>query len=291
MHYSSLMLETLLFAYALLILLLSAFTDIKKREVLDSASLTLLLISIITVILYSLIQNNYNVLLTALKFFILLLMFSLLLYYARQWGGGDTKLLIALSIPLTFPIIKFDIFLTSPIDFLVNLAIVGSLYGTFFALIKIMRRPKEFINNLKAISKEHKYYLFLAVFFSLMIFIMANLQDINLIKSLLYSLSVFLLLIPILHTIFKSIESFSMIKTIPINRLTPGDWIIDKKIKSRFKISSLGIDQEQISLLKKAKIKLIQIKEGIPFVPTFLLAYVITNFYGNLIFNIIRVFI
>ncbi len=78
-----------------------------------------------------------------------------------------------------------------------------------------------------------------------------------------------------------------MVKTIPISQLTEGDWIYKdifigsgKKKKYITGPKDLGISKEQISLLKKyssqGKIKNIIIKEGIPFVPAFLFAYIAT---------------
>ncbi len=81
-----------------------------------------------------------------------------------------------------------------------------------------------------------------------------------------------------------------MIRVLPTSKLTPGDWIVDKKIREKFNISSLGIEQEQILKLKKSKIRFIKVKEGIPFVPTFLIAYIITMFYGNMILSIMSLF-
>jgi len=284
------MLEILLSIYAILALLLATITDLKKREILDSISFTLLAISSITVIIYSIILKDFNILLTTLKVFFPLLFLSLLLYFTRQWGGGDTKLLIALSIPLAFPLIKFDLTLSSPIDFVTNLAIVGALYGTFFAIIKTIRYPKEFIKNAKELTKEKKPTILISILISLLLFILGYLLKSQLTTALLYASAIFILITPMLFIIFKSVEKFSMIKTIPVNKLTPGDWIIDKNIKSKFKISELGIEPEQILKLKKSKTKSILIKEGLPFAPTFLLAYLITILNGNLVLNIFKLF-
>jgi hypothetical protein len=83
-----------------------------------------------------------------------------------------------------------------------------------------------------------------------------------------------------------------MIKEVAINRLTEGDWIykdvyIGKKLITGPK--DLGISREQIAQLKKyssqGKIKAVIIKEGIPFIPAFLLAFVATviiNYVGLL---------
>ena len=80
-----------------------------------------------------------------------------------------------------------------------------------------------------------------------------------------------------------------MIKNIPINNLTEGDWIVNdiySKNKIVYSKKSLGVTLDQISIIKKLKIKTITIKEGIPFTPAFLIAFIITLIYGNILFFI-----
>ena len=67
------------------------------------------------------------------------------------------------------------------------------------------------------------------------------------------------------------------------------DIIIDGKRISGPK--DLGIERKQlrklIDLYKKGKIKKVLIKVGIPFVPSFLVAYLLTLFFGNLLMLIV----
>ena len=82
-----------------------------------------------------------------------------------------------------------------------------------------------------------------------------------------------------------------MLKYVLPKQLTEGDWIV-KEIKIGGKYitgpKDLGIEKKQInkliSLYKKKKVNKILIKEGIPFVPSFFIAYVVTLIFGNLVF-------
>ena len=47
----------------------------------------------------------------------------------------------------------------------------------------------------------------------------------------------------------------------------------------------LGISKAQIAELKKLKIKSVVVKEGIPFVPSFLLSFLVTMYIGNIILH------
>ena len=82
-----------------------------------------------------------------------------------------------------------------------------------------------------------------------------------------------------------------MLKYVLPKQLTEGDWIAkDVKVDGKYITGpkDLGIEKKQIrrlvSFYKKNKVKKILIKEGIPFVPNFFIAYVVTLIFGNFIF-------
>ena len=82
-----------------------------------------------------------------------------------------------------------------------------------------------------------------------------------------------------------------MLKYVNPKELTEGDWIAEDIIVSKKRIcgpKDLGIEMRQIkkliSLKKKGKIKKVLIKVGIPFVPSFLIAFVVTYIWGNFLF-------
>ena len=81
-----------------------------------------------------------------------------------------------------------------------------------------------------------------------------------------------------------------MLKYVKPQQLTEGDWIAkDVNINGKYLTGprDLGIEKRKIrkliELYKRGKVKKILIKEGIPFVPSFFVAYVITLLYGNLV--------
>ena len=81
-----------------------------------------------------------------------------------------------------------------------------------------------------------------------------------------------------------------MLKYVKPQQLTEGDWIAkDININGKYLTGpkDLGIEKRKIrkliELYKRGKVKKILIKEGIPFVPSFFVAYVITLLYGNLV--------
>jgi len=100
---------------------------------------------------------------------------------------------------------------------------------------------------------------------------------------------VFSALLIFYSTIFvKSVEKTCMLKFVEPEKLTEGDWIAKNVIVNKKRIAGpkdLGIEKKQIKQLielkRKGLIKKILIKEGIPFVPSFLIAFIITFWFGN----------
>jgi hypothetical protein len=76
----------------------------------------------------------------------------------------------------------------------------------------------------------------------------------------------------------KALEEGCMKNKIAVSKLVEGDWVLEKiKIGKKVLVTAKsGITKEQIAQLKKAKVKKVLVKEGIPFVPSFLLAYILT---------------
>jgi hypothetical protein len=79
----------------------------------------------------------------------------------------------------------------------------------------------------------------------------------------------------------KSVEKVCMQKYVKPSELTEGDWIVENIVIKKKVIASpkdLGVSKKQIEqlikLYKEGKVKKVLIKEGIPFVPSFLLGLV-----------------
>jgi len=111
-------------------------------------------------------------------------------------------------------------------------------------------------------------------------------SNVKQIENLIYFAAIFPLIFFYLLISMKTIEHISMRKAIPTNKLVEGDWV-NEEIKINGKIiyspKSLGVNKKQIELIKKHK-KNVQIREGIAFVPAFLIGTIISLIWGNLIF-------
>ena len=75
-----------------------------------------------------------------------------------------------------------------------------------------------------------------------------------------------------------------MTKEIPLSKATEGDWVVDDVFIDSERVcgpKDLGLTLESLETLKKHKIKIIKIKEGVPFIPGFFLGFICVLILGN----------
>ena len=169
--------------------------------------------------------------------------------------------------------------------FLLNLFIIGAFYAVFYAFGLATVHRKELFALFK---KQHPGKFKIAAllfsgFLAASFFIFkAGFQTI----VTAFTLGSFLLFNLIFFV--KSVEKIALERWVPVQHLTEGDWVINTvKVGTKTICSpkDLGLEKEQISLLKKHNIKKVLVKDGIPFVPSFFLALLATLIWGNILFS------
>ena len=182
------------------------------------------------------------------------------------------------------------------ISFFVNILLAGAAYGILFSLFLAVKHRKKFAKEYKKISKNK---LIAKLKRYLIAFLLVTLIAIFFVKDYpmrLFILSLFMIITSTFYFwIFaKVVEKACMHKYVTPAELTEGDWIAkDVKVAGKYITGpkDLGIEKKKISkliqLYKQKKVKKILIKEGIPFVPSFLIAFVLTFYFGNLLFLLI----
>lgn len=275
-------------------LITATITDLKTREVPDWLSYGLIAIGLSLNLLFSIIYKNYWFFINSLAGFALFLIIALIMFYSAQWGGGDSKILMGLG-----ALIGFDVrFIRFPflISLLINILLIGAIYGLIWSFLLAFRNWKSFYKELKKLSHSIKIIKVrtYVVVFSFLILVLIFFTRGTIFNFLFLGLLLMVLLTFYLWIFVKAIEKTCMIKSITPNKLTEGDWIVkDIKYKGKYICGpkDLGIEKKQIrqlvKLYRQNKIKNVLIKEGIPFVPSFLIAYVISLMFGNLLFLLI----
>ena len=210
------------------------------------------------------------------------------MFDAGQWGGGDSKMIMGLGAMIGIDFSK-GMFL---FGFFINALLAGAGYGLLWSIILAVKNRKKFSKEFRkgllkeSAAKTKKFMLGGLVFMTILLFFTEQYP----IKVMASSLAFMSLVTFYLWIFVKAIEKSSMYKLVEPVKLTEGDWIVNDVYVGRQYIcgpKDLGIDKRQIRKLieyyKKGKVRRILIKEGIPFVPSFLVAFIVTFLFGNVL--------
>jgi len=282
----------LIYSICFIALAIASYSDIKTREVPDWLNFSLIASGLGIRLIYSVVMWDMSFILYGLFGLLVFVIIAYLMFYAGQWGGGDSKMLMGLGAIIGFEL-KVDSFL---VGFLINVLLIGAAYGLLWSTYLVIKNRKKFVNKFGEVFKKRFYrrarrimLLAMLLVFVLIVFIKDKIFRLGML-----SLMIILLISFYLWVYMKVFESVVMHKYVEPSDLTEGDWIVKEiKINGEYICGpkDLGIEKEQIRKLikfkKLGKIKKVLIKEGIPFVPSFFLAFVITLLYGNFILRIL----
>lgn len=285
------MIDVIILSICLAALIIGTITDIKTREVPDWLNYGLIFTGFGIRLIYSAAASDWWFILYGLAGFGAFFLVSLAMFYAGQWGGGDAKMFMGLGAMLGLNFNE-NLFLDSfLVGFFINLLFVGALYGLLWSSVLAVAKRKFFIKEFRHMLQARKFILLRRGVLLVILLILVSMfiiDDLFLRISLL-SLSFLMLIGLYLWPFVKSVENACMYKRVFPKQLTEGDWIADDvKIDGKLIAGpkDLGIEKKQIKKLlafyEQGKVNKIKIKEGIPFVPSFLIGFILALAFGNL---------
>ena len=254
-----------------LALIAAAVTDIRRREVPDWISYSLIAVALVVALAESIIFENPAFILKSLAGLATFFVLAALFYYSKLFAGGDAKLLLGIGAALG-----------ADASFLFNTMIVGGAYGLVYSFVLAAI-------NFKDVKKElNKSKVPFMVFMVLAVICLAIALVFN--ASLFYFIAAVSIFSPLIYAFTLAVEKVSLIKLVSPDKLTEGDWLLhDITIKGKtIKADFDGLSKSDIRLIKKAK-KAVKIKYGLPFVPVFLLAFIAELLAGNLMLRILGI--
>jgi Flp pilus assembly protein protease CpaA len=274
------------YVFAFFGLLIASYTDIKTREVPDWLNFSLMGLGFGVSAIYSLMFNSFNYLLSSIIGFAVAFVLGYLMYYTGQWGGGDSKMLMALG-----ALIGIDIHAGFPviITLLINIMIVGAFYGLFWSMalaiinrkkVKVRLKEKMVSKNILIMRRIIIAICIIGIISFFFVPLLFKIPVLILVGSIFFIFYLWLMI--------KIVEEVAMEKYVPLTDLTEGDWVLEEVFVGKEKICSkkdLGLSNEQIAKLIKLKSKhkksKIKIKVGIPFLPSFLIGFIALLIAGN----------
>lgn len=280
--------QVVLIAATLVFLIAASYSDLKRREVPDWLSYGLVFSALGLRFIFS-FENGWGIFLNGLFGFLVCLGIAYLFYLTNQWGGGDSKLLMGMGavigLGLDFGNLSPDKFLStfnfSLLWFFAGLLFFGALAGLLWALfIAVRERGKfavEFKRLLGSIKKWH--FLVLSVSFG---FLVLSYFYWFFWLLVVFSVGGFYLL-----CFVKAVEKSCFVKELSTEELTEGDWLAEDVVVGGKNVvkKGRGLEKKEIRKLRRlqgeGKLKKMWVKVGVPFVPSFLAAYLAVIFGGT----------
>jgi len=255
-----------LFALAFVWTLFATIQDIKQREVSNWLNFSLIAFALAFRAFFAIQNKNADFFLLGVSGFAIFFALGNIFYYSKTFAGGDAKLLMGFGTILPYQ--NYNSLITLSLTFTLILFSIGAIYSLAYSLFILIKNKKEFIKEFKKTYSKNKNLVTL----SLLSFLLSLVVSVNYPLVLLVTLAS---AIPLVYVYAHSLDK-CMIRLVPPKNLREGDWL-EKEIslgKTKIKKSVHGLSKKEIELLKKHN-KPALIKEGIPFVPAFLLALIV----------------
>jgi len=263
--------ELILAGLIIVVLAVASYTDLRTKEVPDWLSYGFIMASLGIRGLYSL-QDSWQIIVSGALGFAAFYLLALLFYYSHQWGGGDSKLLMGMgaAMGISYPFSQLSF---TPLWFLLLLLFSGGVYGMVWLGVLAVQRRHCLIPELRSLLRHHKK-IHLGIGFGSVLFLGAGFF----VNSLLFVIVLFVALYYIL-IFLMAVQSCCFITEKDTKALTEGDWLAEEVIvKGKTVLKKKTLTQHDLEKLTHHRISSVLIKEGIPFVPSFLIAYIILLF-------------
>lgn len=263
-------------------LLVASLNDIKKREIPNWVSFSLIIFALVFRLIYSVLNSYPIFFIYGLFGFAVFFILAYAFYYGRIFAGGDAKLLMGLGVLVTISFSFYSNLLLIGL-FVLLFMFTGGIWGLAYSFVLVLGNKKNFSREFKNQLVKRKKIVWYGFGFFLLAFLAVLLMKVNMIFLL---ASIIFLLLPLLFIYAWSVEESCMIKELDGKKVTVGDWLYEEvKIgKKRIKPNWEGLSEQEVLMLRKSR-KKIKIKQGIPFTPSFLLAYLIFHVLNFRIFS------
>lgn len=276
-------------AIGLVALIIASLFDIKTREVPDWLNYGLVAFALGGSLILSIYHGYTHIIINSLLGLVVGLVIGLAMFYTGQWGGGDSKLIIGISTLVGFSLSELSYTIPTLLIFFINILLVGAIYGIIFSFVKALLNFKGFKEDAERRMRGKDVLVIrivlLVIGLGAFLFLLIT-RSIE--SAILFGFALVLFLLFYLWAFVSVVEKTCMIKQVMVKDLTEGDWVVNpvvkkkgKKMRIILKPTRTGITLQQIARLRKHNIRKVTVKIGVPFVPSFLIAYILTFWLGN----------
>jgi len=252
-------------------LVFASVQDVKKTEVANWVSYSLIGFAFAYRIFYSVISGMPELFAYGLFGFGIFFALAHIFYYTKTFAGADAKLLMGMGVVLPFENV-IDLWVLS-LEFLFLLFFLGAIYSIIYSVFIMIKNKRKFAVEFRK-EMKHNFWniLMMGVLSGILFYLLIGWTGAFLGAGIFVALLLFIYL--------KSFETSCLIAERKPDELMEGDWLEeDVRIGRRTIARSVhGLSREDIMFLRKHRRKVI-IKQGIPFVPAFLIAFSVMVFF------------
>ncbi len=258
-----------LLALGFLWILFATIQDIRTSEIANWLNFSLIIFALGFRFFYGLFEaENFYLFYQGLIGLLIFFGLSQLFYYGKMFAGGDASLMFALGAILP---VYSDFFsnLNLFILFILIFLIIGAIYGLFASFYIGLKNWKKLKKEFKNQFSKSKKIIFLGLILACVFLIFGFYFE------QFFYLGVLSFLLPYLFLYAKSVDESCMVKRVPTNKLSLGDWLYeDVKVGNKvIKANWDGLQKKDIALLKKKKF--VRIRYGVQFAPVFLISFLL----------------
>jgi Flp pilus assembly protein protease CpaA len=271
------MIEHSLFYFVVLMwLVFAAVQDLRKREISNWLNFSLLSLGLIYRGIIAIVERDIRVFWIGLGGVVFFMSLAYILYYSRAFAGGDAKLLMALGAVLPFESVRDYLFMG--LGFVLLVFAVGALWGLIYTGSVAIGRRRKFVREFKRASL--KYIMVFFVSFVLGLVLSLVLLFLGYDWKLWGLFLILFVVFPVMFIYAKAVEKSCFISVVNARDLVEGDWLVeDVRVRGAIVRANLhGLNLREIKILRKAGKKVL-VKSGVPFAPSFLLAFVLMVFF------------
>ena len=264
-----------LFGLAIIWIAFAAVYDLRKREVPNWLNFSLVGFALAYRAFYASWFGDFGFFAFGLAGFAVFFVIANLFYYSKVFAGGDAKLLMGIGAAL--PISSTPDLVYVGGGFMMLMFLLGAAYSLVYSAILAIRNKERFGSEFRKNLVNRKDWFAVPGIFVLLFAVFYFLIGIPL--ELLAFVVLFSIASYFLFIYLRAVD-LCMIKLVASGKLTEGDWLQeDVKLRNGWVRKSVhGLSVEDILKLRKAGKKVL-IKEGVPFVPAILMAFIVMVFF------------
>jgi cytochrome c oxidase subunit IV len=257
----------------------AGYLDLKTTEFPDWLPYSMIVLALAVRGAYSFIANDLAIITNSVILGLVFMGFGLGLYFTKQWGDGDAWLLGAMGFLFPDPAgFAFSSVFPFPVVMLFNFFLIAFIYLLVYSValgIRSRRETARFFRDLRGDLRRiaAMIVLFSAICGAMYAYFYCQSVPAMALNYILLLPPLFIMLVFFVHY-GRFIEKNLFRRKVPAGRLREGDVLVSDKWR--------GLTKDEIKRLQK-KGGHVWIKEGVRFAPVFVIALLVTLFYGSLI--------